>query len=474
MAENLLSDARVRSASLARDGAFLPDGGGLRIRLLAPSRSNPKGAKLAEYHFKIKQADGTYKNGVFHCGTIGSDFVDDGALRPFTLADARARRDAARLQVSQGIDPRQAQRLERAEHVEAQRQRLAELDGRRTVAQAFERWHTLYLSKHRKDGGAMVKDLFDRRVLPTIGELPLDALRRAQIGDALDAIVADGRLRTANMALSLIRQFLGWCLAREWIAADPTRGLSKSAIGGKDKPRDRTLSKEEIVELRDKMPAAKLPKRIEHALWFILATGCRVGELSNAREADFDRKASLWTIPETKNGLAHVVHLSPFALAQLDALRSLRGKSAYLLPAQSPKDGGEAETAEDRPIGDKLITKMVGDRQRETPLKGRTKAAATLLLARGKWTPHDLRRTMASRMRGDLGISSDVVERCLNHKPEGIVGVYQTDELMTERKAAFEAWGAELQRLLRTKPKATATRSTGNVVTLRRAANTAA
>jgi hypothetical protein len=31
MAENKLTDARVRSATHARDGAYLSDGGGLRI-----------------------------------------------------------------------------------------------------------------------------------------------------------------------------------------------------------------------------------------------------------------------------------------------------------------------------------------------------------------------------------------------------------------------------------------------------------
>ena len=69
MAENLLSDARVRSASVERDGTYLPDGGGLRIRLLPPSRVHPKGARLAEYHFKVKAAPGAYKNGALHLGT---------------------------------------------------------------------------------------------------------------------------------------------------------------------------------------------------------------------------------------------------------------------------------------------------------------------------------------------------------------------------------------------------------------------
>jgi hypothetical protein len=54
---------------------------------------------------------------------------------------------------------------------------------------------------------------------------------------------------------------------------------------------------------------------------------------------------------------------------------------------------------------------------------------------------------MATRMR-DLGVSSDVIERCLNHKPQGIVAVYQRAELLPERRAAFEAWGRELERLM--------------------------
>jgi integrase len=444
MAENLLSDARVRSASHARDGAFIPDGGGLRIRLLPPSRNHAKGAKLAEFHFKLKQPAGDYKNGVIHLGTIGDAFTDAaGVTRPFTLADARSARNAARELVSKGRDPREAARLADAEAAEAQRLRLAALDGRRSVKAAFERWHELYVSAHRKDGGEFVKALFDRHILPVIGDKPLGELQRRDVADLLDAITAQGIRRTANMSLSLLRQFLRWCSARDWIERDPTLNLSKAAVGGKDKPRDRALSPMEIVGLRDALPASGLPERMRHALWLILATGCRVGELSAARLAAFDLKAGTWLIPETKNGSAHLVHLSAFATEHVKALFEAATGSAFLLPGRAADDDEN-----DRAISDKVLTKLVGDRQRDKPLKGRSKASGALLLARGKWTPHDLRRTMATRMRQDLRVSADVVERCLNHTPQGIVGVYQTGELMTERKEAFEAWGKELQRLM--------------------------
>lgn len=452
MAERILSDAKLRSATFERDGHYLADGGGLRIRLKPRTKAGEPGAKLAEYHFKLKAAEG-YKNGAVHLGTIGEPFTDQaGKVRPFTLADARAKRDEARELVGQGIDPREAGRLAKLEHAEAHRQRLADLESRRTVRDAFGRWRELYLEAknkdgtfaHRKDGGQFVAELFERHILPTIGERPLEEIRRGTVAEVLDRITAAGKRRTANMALSLLRQFLRWCAARDWIDNDPTALLKSQDVGGRIAPRQRALTALEIVELRDKLPV--LPERLQRAVWLILATGARVGELSGARRADFDLTAAEWHIPETKNGSAHLVHLSPFALVQVRALlapvkrKSPRAapppSSEWLLPGRDPS----------KPISPKLIAKLIGDRQRDEPMKGRAKTAGALVLAGGKWTPHDLRRTMASRMQ-DLGIAPHVIEKCLNHALEGILAVYQTADLMPERRAAFNAWGAELARL---------------------------
>ena len=439
MAENLLAATRVATALFERDGPYLPDGGGLRIRLLPPSRNHPKGARLAEYHYKVKDAAGVFRHGSIGLGTIGEQFIDaaTGTTRKFTLADARQSRDKARSLVAQGIDPAEAGRLAKLERIELQRDRLAELDGRRTVAVAFTRWTELYLSAHRKDGGLYVVALFDRHILPTIGDLPIDSLRLAHITDVVDAVTAQGLRRTANVARALLRQFAQWCVARGWLAADPTAGFTQAQAGGKEKARKRNLSALEIIELRDRLPASALPDRIVAAVWVLLACGVRVGELSGAKAADVDLEGGTWLLPETKNGDAHVVHLSAFARRHLVQLLELRSDSEFLLPG---RNGGA--------LGDKAITKMIGDRQRLVPLQGRTKQAATLLLAQGRWVPHDLRRSMASRMRETLRISSDVIERCLNHRPQGIAAVYQIGELLAERKAAFEAWGDELERLM--------------------------
>lgn len=448
-AENLLSDVKLRSATRERDGLYIGDGGGLRFRLLAPSRNHPRGAKLAEFHFKLKAPGGSYRNGALHLGTLGDNFTDEaGTLRPFGLADARRARDAARELVAKGQDPRVVQRLAQAEASDAQRRRLAALDARRSMRQAFDQFEALYLSAHRKDGGAGLRGMFELHVFPHVGTLALEELRRPHVIDMLDRVSSSGKRRTANMVLGALRQLFRWCAMRDWVASDPTLGITRAAAGGRERARERVLSALELVELRDKLPASGLSERTQAAVWLLLATAARVGELSAARVADFDLSVAEWHVPETKNGRAHLVHLSAFAVAQVQRLVALGKGSAYLLPARSaePIDGESGN--HDQPVGAAVIGKQLRDRQRATRIKGRSAKPGALVLARGEWTAHDLRRTAATMMREACGASSDTVERCLNHTPQGIVAVYQRSELLSERRAAFDAWGREIERLM--------------------------
>jgi len=66
------------------------------------------------------------------------------------------------------------------------------------------------------------------------------------------------------------------------------------------------------------------------------------------------------------------------------------------------------------------------------------------VLAGGKWTPHDLRRTGATIM-GSLNVRPDVIEKCLNHIEQNkIIRVYQHQTLIPAQK---EAWGLLGERL---------------------------
>ena len=61
--------------------------------------------------------------------------------------------------------------------------------------------------------------------------------------------------------------------------------------------------------------------------------------------------------------------------------------------------------------------------------------------------PHDLRRTAASRMTGDLDISRLVVSKLLNHVESGVTAIYDRHSYDREKKHALDAWGARLMEI---------------------------
>ncbi len=155
-----------------------------------------------------------------------------------------------------------------------------------------------------------------------------------------------------------------------------------------------------------------------------------------------------WHLPDTKNQRDHTIHLSDFALTQLEVLRQhremqtksiARELSPWVFPA----------TDNSLPVCVKSFGKQLADRQRtpEQRMMNRTKAIASLTMPDGKWTAHDLRRTTGTLM-SKLGISGDVIDECLNHKIESRVRrIYVQDRREADQVRAFDVLGLRLAKL---------------------------
>ena len=63
------------------------------------------------------------------------------------------------------------------------------------------------------------------------------------------------------------------------------------------------------------------------------------------------------------------------------------------------------------------------------------------------FTPHDFRRTAASRMTG-LGVPRLVVKRILNHVDADVTAVYDRHSYDGEKKQALEAWGRRVASIV--------------------------
>ena len=429
MAENKFTDKQLRALKPTDREQNVGDGGGLWVRVLPAS----KGGTINFYYRFTSQG----RERRYNCGSYPAT----------SLAEARKNRNRARETVRLGLDP--VIKEEQDRRTAAANQAIEESN--KSVEQLFNDWKQVYLSVHRKDGGKEVEAAFRRDVFPVIGSMRAKDVKLAHINQVIDRILERGARRTANLTLSIMRQMFRHGMGRAIVETDPTLGLTKKHAGGKETPVERNLSLAEIELLRTKIASSELPERHQAAVWLLLATGARVGELAKARWGDINITDKTWKIPaeNSKNGREHLIHLSAFSISQLSALEQYRDGS-YLLPGQIRKKRIEAAGSTERielPISEKTISKAIRDRIRSEPLKRRTRRTQTLLLPGGEWSPHDLRRTMASRM-GDLGIAPHIIERCLNHVQQGIVGVYQRQEYLPERKAAFEKWGRRLARIL--------------------------
>ena len=362
-------------------------------------------------------------------------------LKASDLVEARAERDTYTQMLKEGINPS----LERTLKIERIRQQqldeqeaITKLQARMTVNDLFIRWFDTDLI-NRKDKGE-VSRMFNKDVLPVLGSLFVEDVRKGHITQVTDALLVRGVAHLARNILKLIRQMFRFAVDRDVIEFDPTASLRITKITTVPTERDRTLSDVEIRALARQLPDAHLLISTECAVWIALSTMCRIGELSKAKLSDLDFELKTWTIPKenSKNGKAHTVYLSDFALEQFKVLTSVASNTVWLFPN---RDGSSH-------VCDKSITKQVGGRQSDNIFSNRSKDNQALVLTGGKWSPHDLRRTGATIM-GDLGIAPDVTEKCLNHTEENKVKrIYQRQKLEVEQAEAWQVLGNRLALLV--------------------------
>lgn len=395
------------------------DSQGKRIRLPlgAYDRDGTTGLTLKAARKKADELSGLYQSGIIN-------------LREHLEAEDNARiaiRDAELARIAK----------EKAD-AEAEVNRL---NTRQTVRQLFERWMKLEII-NRKDGGAEVRRMFEKDVLPYLGDMHVEDVKKSHITPITDEILSRGTKRMAKVIFSLIRQMFNFAVERDIIENNPTSNINKGKVFGKDNERDRILTEDEIKLLAQKLPDANLLPSTQIALLLTLTTCCRIGEVLSAewQHINFDKRE--WFIPPTvsKNGKAHTVYLSNLALSLFTQLKGMTGSSKWCYP-------NRFETSA---VCTKTVTKQVSDRQSEGKeiLSGRTKRQDALLLPNGYWTPHDLRRTGASMMVR-LGVVPDVADRCMNHTEQSkLKRIYIIYDYAKEMSEAWAILGERLSILI--------------------------
>jgi integrase len=466
MARALLNVKTIQAAKPAEKEYLISDGDGLFMRVL------PSGKKTWQFIY----TQGTRRRKL----TLG-DAAD------VSLATARERAAAERARVDTGDDPRVAHLMREAEQAKELAQIEADVEREKAENLPLQSMVTAWLTDgvSRSDGNVALRRSFDIHVLPKLGKKPVRGITETEIRDVLRGVGrTKGKNRTAVLLLADIRQLFRWAEKRKpWrqllVEGNPAELVEVKQIVQPEydlaNERERVLSADELRALRDALAGIQvaydsaIDKRIairplgaetRLALWIMLATCCRIGELTCARWEHVNLQTGEWLVPRenTKTKKTEwMVFLSGFALRQFQSLRALTKDSPWCFPARN-HDGA---------LDGKSISKQIGDRQfqfkNRKELRNR-RNDNTLVLQGGDWTPHDLRRTGSTLMQS-LGVSEHVRERCLNHTVGGKLGrVYGRYEFASEKRAAWDLLGKRLEAILQAGTKAQGSKSSADSV----------
>ncbi len=329
--------------------------------------------------------------------------------------------------VSRGIDVF----LEQKERTKAQKQE----DEAPTVQELATEFLERYIKINRKDPSA-VERMFEKDVLPAIGKVKLKEITRREIlSKVLDPITDRGAGTQANKTLSILKQIFDFAVERDLMLGNPISTAKKKNVGGIEKPRTRALEFEELIQVFERLPKLGVSTQVIYALKFITLTGCRPIEITGAQWQEFDFEKMMWTIPaervkQNKGGdRIHKVPINQNMLIMLDELRasfSYLG-SKYVFPSTTCINSEPGK----QPIDRHSLSRALNRKQNE--------------LGVPKFVPHDLRRTMATRLGDDdIGTDPIVVEKILNHQLQGMQRIYNLQEYMEKRTKALLVWEKKL------------------------------
>jgi integrase len=197
----------------------------------------------------------------------------------------------------------------------------------------------------------------------------------------------------------------------------------------KQRRRQRTLSDDELRAVW--RAAGESPNPFSYLVQFLLLTATRRNEAAHLKRDEVS--GDEWTIPQEryKTGLELVVPLSPAGRAVLDKVPKV-GKSGFVFTTDG-KHPIAGFSKFKRAFDAKVLAELGKQDPEAKPLPN--------------WTLHDLRRTARSMM-SRAGVPTDHAERCLGHVIGGVRGVYDKYEYLPEKRRAFEALAALIERIV--------------------------
>jgi hypothetical protein len=391
--------AKARAGAQRRE---IPDGGCRGLHLVV----QPSSAKSWALRYRSRGRTVKFTLGPV---LIGAGAESDNAPQldtPLSLAAARELATRTLREVQAGRDPAEAKRRRR------EQQRAAEADTLQAICEEFLRRE-----------GPRLRTLSQRKadlelLYPSLGRLPIDQIKRGQYKRVFDAMADQRSLKRAARVQRATKALLNWHGGRSDYVSVLTG--TKALISISEHARSHVPSD---ADLKAIVLAAEQDKLFGSYLLFTVLTAARRSESAGLRRSELSPDGRSWLIPAAryKSKRDTVVPLSVAAQKILAAM-PVRPGGDYVFSADGASELGNWDAR-----------------------KARFDAACGCA---EHWVIHDLRRA-ARTLLSRAGVSSDIAERCLGHAMVGVRGTYDRYAYEPEKRHAFEALAAQIERIVR-------------------------
>ena len=380
----------------------ISDGGCTNLRVVVfPSRRK---SYIVRYRFRGLQRKLTLGPCLIERNGEAEPIEDPKTDTPLSLAAARELCTKALRQAKAGQDPAALKQKKRADAL------AAGADTLQAIAGEFLRRRGPELRSFSQRKADL--DLICSTVL---GRQPVDQIKRGQYTRELDRIADERGPVRADRVLSALGTLLHWHAGRSDFVSPLGRSSRRTSI--KERARKRVLNDNELRQLwlaaeKDKTPFGPY-------LRFLLLTATRRNEAAGLQRSELTDEGKTWLIPGARYK------------TKLDTLIPLSGAAQKIIAAQPQLGSFVFSATGEYPIGDFAHRKTAFDR-----VCGVT-----------DWHIHDLRRS-ARTLLSRAGISADIAEMCLGHALGGVRGTYDLYQYKDEKRHAFEALAALVERIV--------------------------
>lgn len=271
------------------------------------------------------------------------------------------------------------------------------------------------LSKHTKKG---VKSVIEGHLMPKIGHLSLKQVSRQTLDKQLFwPLQLQMKPSTIKQIFQILKRVFKSAHGVGLISENPMIAISfKELVTAKIAAKAGRLT---VIDL------PKVFKQLKHSsssirtlTLLMLLFGTRVGETSQAKWNDFDRRNNLWRLPvnNTKTKQAHRLPMTPLVWQLLAEHKQNLSKKLQRSPWLFPKRNDQKQ----------VITEQYASQQ-------------VSLLAKGQWSAHDLRK-LARTAWLELGIDYMIGEFLLNHKLNQVNQAYIQTFADVKCQEAINTW----------------------------------